>query len=99
MTGIRISFDEVSETAAKIRRLNESIYDHVQAMQKEMEQLDGTWVSRGSMEIRERFALFARRFEQQREVIESYADFLDMTVLSYDTLETTIHANASQMQY
>ena len=96
---IRISFDEVTEAAAKIRRLNESIYDSVQAMQRQMEQLDGTWVSQGSQEIRERFALFAGRFEQQREVIESYADFLDMTVLSYETLETTIHANASQLQY
>ena len=43
--------------------------------------------------------LFSRRFEEQKEVIESYADFLDMTVLSYETLETTIQSNASDLQY
>ena len=99
MAGITISFDEVTAAAAKIRQLNESIYENVRSMEAEMEKLDGTWISRGSAEIRERFALFARRFEQQKEVIESYADFLDMTVLSYETLETTIHANAAEIQY
>ena len=99
MAGIRISFDEVTAAAAKIRQLNDAIYDHVKSMEREMESLDGTWVSSGSNEIRERFRLFARRFEEQKEVIESYADFLDMTVLSYDTLETVIHANAAEMQY
>ena len=99
MTGIRISLDEVSQAAAAIRRLNESMYESVAAMRREMERLDGTWISRGSSEIRERFMLFSNRFEQQREVIESYADFLDMTVLSYDTLETTIQSNASDLQY
>ena len=99
MTGIRISLDEVSQAAAAIRRLNESMYENVTAMRREMERLDGTWISRGSSEIRERFMLFSKRFEQQREVIESYADFLDMTVLSYDTLETTIQSNASDLQY
>ena len=99
MTGIKISLDEVSQAAAAIRRLNESMYENVTAMRREMERLDGTWISRGSSEIRERFMLFSKRFEQQREVIESYADFLDMTVLSYDTLETTIQSNASDLQY
>ena len=99
MTGIRISLDEVSQAAASIRRLNESIYESVSAMRREMEKLDGTWISRGSSEIRERFLLFSKRFEEQKEVIESYADFLDMTVLSYETLETTIQSNASDLQY
>ncbi|MBR3357649.1 MAG: WXG100 family type VII secretion target [Solobacterium sp.] len=99
MAGIRISLDEVSQAAAAIRRLNGSIYESVTAMRREMEKLDGTWISRGSSEIRERFMLFSRRFEEQKEVIESYADFLDMTVLSYETLETTIQSNASDLQY
>lgn len=99
MAGIRISLDEVTQAAASIRRLNEAMYENVSAMAREMERLDGTWISRGSAEIRERFLLFAKRFEQQREVIDSYADFLDMTVLSYETLETTIQTNASDLQY
>ena len=99
MAGIRISLDEVTQAATSIRRLNEAMYENVAAMAREMERLDGPWISRGSAEIRERFLLFAKRFEQQREVIDSYADFLDMTVLSYETLETTIQTNASDLQY
>ena len=68
-------------------------------MKKEMNLLIGTWISDGGEEIRSRFNMFASRFEKQKEYIDSYARFLDLTVASYDSLESTIAGNASGMQY
>jgi len=99
MNEIRISLAEVSETAAKIRRLNQAMYDDLCEMKKEMNALDGSWISDGSREIRSRFNMFANRFEKQKEVIESYAGYLDLVSSSYDTLESAITGNATGMQY
>ena len=38
---------------------------------------------------------FSGKFIDESEVIESYARFLDSTVNDYDSLESTIVANAS----
>ncbi len=99
MSEIRISLAEVAETAAQIRSLNQQMYDDLSAMQKEMNLLDGTWISDGSEEIRSRFSMFASRFPRQKEIIDSYAKYLDLTVSSYDTLESAITGNASGIQY
>ena len=93
MSNIQISLAEVSDTAAKLRSTNQLMYDDLSAMQKEITSLDG------SEEIRNRFQLFANRFEKYRVLIDSYAKFLDTTVSSYDSLESTITGNASGIQY
>ena len=99
MSEIRISLAEVSETANRIRSLNQQMYEELSVMKREMNMLDGTWISDGSQEIRTRFNLFANRFIKQKEVIDSYARYLDLTVSSYDTLESAITGNASGIQY
>ncbi|MCR4950802.1 MAG: pore-forming ESAT-6 family protein [Solobacterium sp.] len=99
MSEIRISLSEVAETASRIRALNQQMYDELSEMKKEMNLLNGTWISDGSEEIRSRFNMFASRFERQKEVIDSYAKYLDLTVSSYDTLESAITGNASGIQY
>ena len=35
------------------------------------------------------------KFDNYREVIESYAKFLDNTVAKYESTENTLHSNAS----
>jgi uncharacterized protein YukE len=52
MNEIRISLAEVSENAARLRQLNQSMYDDLCAMKKEMNSLDGSWITDGSREIR-----------------------------------------------
>jgi uncharacterized protein YukE len=99
MANIRISLNEVADTASRIRSLNQAMYDALSDMKREMNALNGTWISDGSEEIRNRFNLFSNRFDHHREVIESYARFLDLTVSSYDSLESTITGNASSVQY
>ncbi len=95
MDDIKISLSEVSECVGQLRSLGNQIYDHLQIIKKEMDSLNGSWISESGETIRGKFGVFSNRFEQQREVIQSYAAFLDLTVSSYDSLENTINANAS----
>ena len=99
MDQISISLNEVSETASRIRQLNQMMYDALNEMKKEMNLLAGTWISEGSEEIRSRFAMFAGRFDREKTVIDEYARFLELTVSSYDSLESAITGNASGIQY
>jgi len=99
MNDIRISFDEVSNAAQRLRSVNASMYDELNAMRANMNALNLSWISDGAEEIRSRFMQFANRFESEREKIEEYAHFLDLTVESYEALESSIQSNASSMQY
>ena len=98
MDHLNISLEQVSETAALLRTLNQSMYDSLQQMKRYMNDTDSSWMSEAGETIRTRFNKFALRFESQKEDIDSYARFLDRTVTDYDTLETTLNANASGMQ-
>ncbi|MBE6110814.1 MAG: WXG100 family type VII secretion target [Erysipelotrichaceae bacterium] len=99
MSNINISLAEVADTAARLRTLGSSMYDELCSMKKEMDSLSSTWISDGSQEIRSRFTMFANRFEKHKADIDAYAKYLELTVSSYDTLESTISSNASGMQY
>ena len=74
MDQISISLNEVSETASRIRQLNQMMYDALNEMKKEMNLLSGTWISEGSQEIRSRFGMFANRFDRQKTVIFHHMD-------------------------
>ena len=99
MNNIKISLAEVSDAAKKIRAKNTEMYNSLADMKREINLLDSSWISEGGEEIRRRFNMFSARFEEHRSVIESYARFLDLTVSSYDTLETSITSNASGITY
>ena len=98
MANIQISLQEAQDTANLLRSLNMLMDEELNAMKSEMNRLDSSWISDGSLEIRNKFNLFSSRFEKQKETINQYAKFLDLAVSSYDTLETTITSNASGMQ-
>lgn len=95
MEEIKISLNEVTECANQIRNCGNQLYEHLQIIKKEMDSLNGTWLSESGETIRGKFNVFSNRFDQDREVIQSYVAFLDLTVQSYDSLENTINANAS----
>lgn len=95
MEHIKITLPEVSNLASQIRLINEEMYDVLVNAEKLMEELNGVWISDGASTIFMRFKNFTRRFTEEKETIETYARFLDHTVSSYDSLETTIEANAS----
>lgn len=93
--GIQISLGEVSKTAGTIRTLNSNLSTRLEEIKKQMNDLSATWQSDASETIRTKFNNLQPKFEGYFEVVESYAKFLDNTVTSYDTTETTINNNAS----
>ena len=74
------------------------MYEQLSLMKKDMNDTNASWISDAGETIRSRFNQFANRFDRQKEQIDSYAKFLDQTVDHYNTLESTIHSNASSMQ-
>ncbi len=98
MEELKISLAEVSECATKIRNFNQMMYEQLSLMKKDINDTNASWISDGGEAIRNRFNQFSTRFETQKEQIDSYAKFLDQTVDHYNTLESTIHSNASSMQ-
>ncbi len=98
MEEIKISLADVSACASLIRTINQQMYATLQNMKKEMNDLNSTWISEGGEAIRTRFNTFSSRFDRQKEVIDRYSQFLDFTVNSYDSLETTITSNANSIQ-
>lgn len=98
MNGISISLAEVSAAAQQISTLNAQMNEALLEMKREMNSLEGGWISEAGETIRTRFNAFANRFETQRITISNYARYLEQVVSSYDTLEGAISANASGMQ-
>ena len=95
MEDLKISLSEVSNTATQIRNCNSSLDDILSFVNRKMNELNSIWLSDGQEMLLSRFQKFAARFIDESEVIESYAHFLDNTVADYDSLESTIVANAS----
>lgn len=93
--GISISLGEVTRTAGTIRGLNTNLKARLEEIHSEMKALESTWNSDASTSIRNNFNAFSPRFEEYFKVVESYANFLDFTVTSYDTNETQINNNAN----
>lgn len=93
--GIKISLGEVTKTAGSIKNLNQQLTLKLEDLGKEMNTLQATWQSDSSDTIRNNFNALAPRFQEYREVIESYAKFLEETVNVYNTVETSINSNAS----
>lgn len=98
MEQIKISLNEVSDLANDIRRINENLNDVLEYVHNEMKALSNIWDSDGSDLIRQRFEHFSRKFSEEKETIEAYAKFLDYTVASYSSLESTISKNANSFE-
>ncbi len=95
MDHIKISLPEVSDTAAAIRNYNANLDEILAYVYKTMNELNSCWQSDGQEMLLSRFLKFSNRFQDESQVIESYARFLDDTVANYDSLESTIVTNAS----
>lgn len=98
MDKILITLAEVSKTAQEVRRLNTQMDQQLMQMRKDMDVLANTWVSPASDTIRTRFHQMAPIFQNYRDIVNSYATFLDHTVTSYENVETNINQQASSFQ-
>lgn len=95
MDQINISLAEVSNIATQIRNYNANLDDILSYVNKQMNSINSVWQSEGEERLLQAFQKFSARFIEESEVLESYASFLDQTVSDYDSLESTIVANAS----
>ncbi len=95
MEDIRITLPEVSSSAGAMRSINASLDDTLNSISKMMNDLSSVWKGTAGEAIVQRFKTFSSRFIDESETIEEYAKFLDYTVSSYDSLESTLTNNAS----
>ncbi|MHC1685583.1 MAG: pore-forming ESAT-6 family protein [Clostridiaceae bacterium] len=96
--GINISLAEVSKTAASIRTINHQLSARLEDMKKEMNNLSSTWKSDSSDTIKHKFNALAPKFENYKNVVDSYAKFLENTVDGYNAAESAIKNYASEFK-
>lgn len=92
---IKISTQVLTDTAQKVRNCNTAMDEKLADINKNMNDLEATWKSDAANDIRAAMNALKPKFEQYRNVIESYAKFLVNTAQSYETTEGAIQSNAS----
>lgn len=92
---IKISTQVLTDTAQKVRNCNAAMDEKLADINKNMNDLEATWKSDAANDIRAAMNALKPKFEQYRNVIESYAKFLVNTAQSYETTEGAIQSNAS----
>lgn len=93
--GILVTTQVLSDTAKDIRTINGELDSKLADINKEMNSLQNTWKSDAANDIRAAMNALKPKFEQYKNVVESYAKFLDATVQNYESTESTIQNNAS----
>ncbi len=92
---IKISTQVLTDTAQKVRNCNTAMDEKLADINKNMNDLEATWKSDAASDIRAAMNALKPKFEQYKNVIESYAKFLVNTAQSYETTESAIQSNAS----
>lgn len=95
MADIKITFQEVRDNTQKIRTYNDALTDTLVEIKKTINDLEAQWTSDTSDTIRMKISGMQPRFDQYKEIIESYAKFLDNTVAQYESTETALNSNAA----
>ena len=95
---IRITPLDISNSASQMRVLNANLDDVLNSITNDMNSLSSVWESSGAEALASKFKKFANRFVLESETIEDYCKFLDLTSQTYDSLETTITANANSFE-
>ena len=93
--GIQISTQVLLDTAEKVRTINTTLDSKLADINKNMNDLEATWKSDAASDIRAAMNALKPRFEEYKNVVESYAKFLVNTAQNYETTEGTIQSNAS----
>lgn len=96
--GIKVSTQVLRDTAAKVRTLNENMDSKLAEINKEMNNLENYYKSDSGTEIRAAMNGMKKSFAEYKDVINSYAKFLDDTAVKYEETETTNQNNASQFR-
>ncbi len=92
---IKISTQVLTDTAQKVRNCNNAMDAKLADINKNMNDLEATWKSDAANDIRAAMNALKPKFEQYKNVIESYAKFLVNTAQSYESTESAVQTNAS----
>lgn len=98
MAGIKITTQVLTSTAQDVRDLNKKLDQDLADCNTAINNLESTWQSDAASDIRAAMNALKPRFEEYKNVIESYAKFLDNTAQSYETTEQTVQTNAGQFK-
>jgi len=93
--GISISLEEVKSSAGTIRTINNGLDAKLAEVKKAMNDMSNSWKSPAGETIKAKFTALEPKFQEYKEIIESYAKFLDTTVDSYQATENAVNNNAS----
>ncbi len=83
--GIQISTQVLLETADKVRTINNTLDAKLADINKNMNDLEATWKSDAASDIRAAMNALKPRFEEYKNVVESYAKFLVNTAQNYES--------------
>lgn len=92
---IQISTQVLLDTADKVRTINGTLDEKLAEINKNMNDLEATWKSDAASDIRAAMNALKPRFEEYKNVVESYAKFLTTTAQNYENTESAIQTNAS----
>lgn len=93
--GIQISTQVLLDTADKVRTINSTLDQKLADINKNMNDLEATWKSDAATDIRAAMNALKPRFEEYKNVVESYAKFLVNTAQNYESTESAVQTNAS----
>lgn len=92
---IKISTQVLNDTAKKVRDCNAAMDQKLADINKSMNDLEATWKSEAANDIRAAMNALKPKFEEYKNVVESYAKFLVNTAQSYESTEGAIQSNAN----
>lgn len=95
MPDVKITFEEVRAKATEMRGYNETLTQTLQEIKSTINALEADYTSDTSDTIRSAITAMQPKFDNYKEVIESYAAFLDNVAQRYETTEGTLNTNAS----
>ena len=98
--GIQISTQVLLDTAEKVRTINTTLDSKLADINKNTVDFqpnfdETTWKSDAASDIRAAMNALKPRFEEYKNIVESYAKFLVNTAQNYETTEGAIQSNAS----
>jgi WXG100 family type VII secretion target len=96
--GISISLEEVTQVASSMRTTNSALYARLSDIRISMNNLVQNWQSPAEEAIIKKFNKLASTFENYKNIVESYAKFLDNTVTNYQSTESANTNNANSFR-
>lgn len=95
---VQISTRVLRDTASKVRDINAKLDNALLDINKEMNDLEAFFDSDSGREIRANMNALKPRFEQYKNVVASYVDFLTRTAERYEGTEAANESNAQQFR-